>query len=406
MGKYIKLFNSHQAYEDFTESEDFILPNVSRCDFEKDVHYSPRPYDYTINYLTFEPLEDGTFSFTTNNIDYSLDEGKTWTTLIAGTNTPIINSGNKILWKTSGLTPTPSNGIGTFSSTGYFEVYGNIMSIVYGDNFETNKNFPVSFSNNFFTKLFLDCAKLTNAKNLILPATTLKLGCYKEMFRECTSLTTAPELPATTLTSSCYYSMFQDCTSLTTAPVLPAETLVAECYTRMFYNCSSLNYIEANFKSGLDASSCLSDWLSGVSSRGEFIKNPLLNISNVVGINYYIKVPDSWVITSSFTVLTINSNNEFTTNPVFWAYLTQTNKMLYVTLNNIQFSGTVAWNKSTQSIVYTGISGDKTLITSLKPSRDRSGDIISYSAKYTIQNMTLNVNDVIKYSYYYKDIQE
>lgn len=377
MGKYIKLFNSHQAYEDFTESEDFILPNVSRCDSEKDVHYTPKPYDYSINYLTFEPLEDGTFSFTTNNIDYSLDEGKTWTTLVAGANTPIINSGNKILWKADELTSTSSNGIGTFSSTGQFEVYGNVMSLVYGDDFENNKNFPASSSDNF-VRLFLNCSKLTNAKNLILPATTLELGCYKEMFR--------------------------DCILLTTAPVLPAEALVPECYTRMFYNCSSLNYVEANFKSGLDASSCLNDWLSGVSSHGEFIKNPLLSISNVADINYYIKVPDSWIITSSFTVLTINSNNEFTTNPVFWAYLTQTNKMLYVTLNNIQFSGTIVWNNST--IVYTGVSEDKTLITTLIPSRDRSGDIISYSAKYTIQNMTLNVNDVIKYSYYYKDIQE
>jgi hypothetical protein len=32
----------------------------------------------------------------------------------------------------------------------------------------------------------------------------LKPYCYYEMFRDCTSLTTAPELPATNLASYCY----------------------------------------------------------------------------------------------------------------------------------------------------------------------------------------------------------
>jgi hypothetical protein len=51
------------------------------------------------------------------------------------------------------------------------------------------------------------------------------------MFGFCTSLKNIPNiLPATTLpayenTYGVYYSMFKDCTSLTTAPALPAETL-------------------------------------------------------------------------------------------------------------------------------------------------------------------------------------
>ena len=35
--------------------------------------------------------------------------------------------------------------------------------------------------------------------------------CYYEMFANCTSLTSAPELHATTLTSNCYNNMFMDC---------------------------------------------------------------------------------------------------------------------------------------------------------------------------------------------------
>lgn len=55
-------------------------------------------------------------------------------------------------------------------------------------------------------------------------------NCYRNMFRECTSLTSAPALPATTLAGSCYDSMFYGCTSLAAAPALPATTLANGCY--------------------------------------------------------------------------------------------------------------------------------------------------------------------------------
>ena len=93
--------------------------------------------------------------------------------------------------------------------------------------------------------MFRNCTSLTTAPEL--PATTLAYGCYGDMFRGCTSLTTAPELPATTLAENCYGSvddvysgMFRDCTSLTTAPELPATTLALGCYNAMFRNCTSL----------------------------------------------------------------------------------------------------------------------------------------------------------------------
>lgn len=86
--------------------------------------------------------------------------------------------------------------------------------------------------------MFSGCASLTTAPEL--PATTLATNCYGYMFDNCTSLTTAPELPATTLADYCYSYMFRDCTSLTTAPELPATTLSTQCYQYMFYDCTSL----------------------------------------------------------------------------------------------------------------------------------------------------------------------
>ena len=81
---------------------------------------------------------------------------------------------------------------------------------------------------------------IVDASDLILPATTLTYGCYSNMFKGCTSLTTAPELPATTLASYCYEYMFYGCTSLVNAPELPATKLVDSCYQYMFNSCTSL----------------------------------------------------------------------------------------------------------------------------------------------------------------------
>ena len=87
----------------------------------------------------------------------------------------------------------------------------------------------------------------------------------------CRSLTTAPELPATTLANYCYWGMFMSCTSLTTAPALPATTLANFCYWGMFQRCTKLNYIKC-LATDISATSCTSNWVSGVASTGTFVK--------------------------------------------------------------------------------------------------------------------------------------
>ena len=76
---YLKLFNSHSDYEEY-EASGMILPNVSHCIQEVEVHYNPYvepPHDYSQDYLTFVALESGTFNFSGNSINYSLDNGFT-----------------------------------------------------------------------------------------------------------------------------------------------------------------------------------------------------------------------------------------------------------------------------------------------------------------------------------------
>lgn len=41
MGKYLKLFDTHSDYNTYINSQDKILPNVSYCENENEVHYNP-----------------------------------------------------------------------------------------------------------------------------------------------------------------------------------------------------------------------------------------------------------------------------------------------------------------------------------------------------------------------------
>ncbi len=187
--------------------------------------------DYSKQYLTFEALEDGTFQFV-KAIQYSLDNGNTWTSLAANTATPTVLAGKKIMWKG---TYTPQNATNNFSSTGRFNVEGNPSSVCYGDNF-INAN----LTNYAFCQMFKDCTKLVSAKRIYF-ASDLYQNCFMRMFMGCTSLIEIPTiLPALTLHPNCYYHMFDGCTSLLYCPQLPATSLAAGCYDGMFYNCSSI----------------------------------------------------------------------------------------------------------------------------------------------------------------------
>ena len=206
--------------------------------------------DYSQEYLTIKSLADNntiTWTFTGStpmqNVIYWSKNGTSWTSAIASTsNTPVslatLNKGEKMYLKGENVTYALSkSAYSHFNSDYEFNVYGNIMSLIYGDNFIGQTTLSSSYN---FVHIFKS-SKVVNVSNLILPATTLTSSCYNGMFYGCTSLTTAPVLPATTLASSCYSNMFQNCTSLTAAPELPATTLTGTyCYSYMFSGCTSL----------------------------------------------------------------------------------------------------------------------------------------------------------------------
>ena len=298
--------------------------------------FTPGPdvdVDYSKMYFTIESLEDSN-AISIQNVNcntlptfsYSTDNGQTWSSVTMtknGTqNIATIDTGNKVLFKgTNNNLALAYNQYNKFNGSKTFKAYGNVMSLLNGDNFKQNGEFSSTSQNNLIG-LFYEVTTLTDASNLVLPALSLKQSSYNGMFRGCSGLTNAPELPATTLAKGCYSSMFEGCINLDKAPELPATTLADECYQRMF--CMDRNsklttpkmtkspilraaYIGGNaykemFKGNgnLIEVTCLatsgrgtgtSDWLLNVSSTGVFRKD-----SSVTWDTGTSHIPSGWTV--------------------------------------------------------------------------------------------------------------
>lgn len=270
----------------------------------------PTTHDYSLDYFTIESLEDNndiqfymrSSSAPSITIQWSTD-GTNWNSYTSSTSSTAfttLNTGDKIMIKsTTNQYANGDNGNNSsrLASTKTINVYGNIMSLLYGDNFVGQTTLTAKYT---FRSLFYQ-GKIVDASNLILPATTLTEVCYFAMFNECTTLTAAPKvLPALTVTNRCYLNMFCDCTSLasveynmlpattlapecykgflartkiTIAPLLPATTLRNYCYQWMYNGCSRLNNITC-LATNISAYSCVDAWVIGVANSGTFYKAP------------------------------------------------------------------------------------------------------------------------------------
>lgn len=285
----------------------------------------PEPSGYEAQYMTMIAKSSGTFYFsgstTTNTISYSRDSGTTWSTpaRLVSIN---VSTNDKVMWKGT-LVPTETGGVSgscVFSaSTASFDVEGNAMSLLYGDNFKNQKDLTGKryALYNLFRK-----TKVVSAENMVLPATTLETYCYGRIFQDCTSLITAPQLPATTIAHGCYRSLFEGCTAMVNPPTeLPALVICNESYynmflrcskmtttptilatsfdtsgsgtqhcNAMFYGCSKVNYIKVAFES-VPNLNYLANWTQSVASSGTFVKKSALTLPR--GTN---GIPNNWTI--------------------------------------------------------------------------------------------------------------
>ncbi|MCQ2209989.1 MAG: leucine-rich repeat protein [Paludibacteraceae bacterium] len=158
-----------------------------------------------------------------------------------------------------------------------------------------------------YQEMFNLCTSLTEAPNE-LPATNLADYCYADMFHSCRALLQGPTLPATDLSEGCYSYMFYDCTSLLAIPALRATTLAKNCYKSMFKNCSSLFYVSISDCLSAFDNNYTSEWLSGVASVGIFICRDITQVSDIKrGANY---IPKGWYVGSYYVALSEDNINE------------------------------------------------------------------------------------------------
>ena len=214
----------------------------------------PGEKDYSSQYLTFILKENGFISWKTyaegneKTIYYSKDNGLTWSSvtsnydstpiILVNANEPIIFKGNNNSYARISYEEEYRN---SFVSYVEHEVEGNIMSLIYGDDFIGKTSFPDGSKYNL-SQLFFDDRKLVSAENLVLPARNLPEECYYDMFSNCTSLKKPPKKlePATALGKQCYCAMFAGCTSLIETPRFNLNTVSSGCCDDMFSYCTSL----------------------------------------------------------------------------------------------------------------------------------------------------------------------
>ena len=194
--------------------------------------------EVAIPYLTFtaDAEQTLTMSKAVATLEYSVNGGE-WKTL--GTTTVTFGGNNGDLRLRGKSSTGTANSTSDYSQIEFetdvdVACSGDIRTLVDYENYVT-----VSTTIARFCKLFKDCTNLTSAPQL--PAQILASSCYHSMFSGCTSLLAAPELPATSLANHCYCQMFMDCTNLISVPsILPAQELFWSCYYEMFMDCTSL----------------------------------------------------------------------------------------------------------------------------------------------------------------------
>jgi hypothetical protein len=224
------------------------------------------------DYLAFTASEPSTIAYSYSGpkgiLEYSFDtiEWKSWVNYLELTP-------NKTIYVRGKGWASWRDGYLRFRMTGKIAASGNILSLVYYDDFENQLSI---WNRAYFGTMFSDCTSLTQAPKL--PATILSEYCYEDMFSGCTGLAEAPELPAITLTTGCYSGMFRGCTGLTKAPRLPATNLAKDCYDSMFGGCTGL--IQApELPAMYLAETCYQYMFSGCTGLTEVQELPATNLA-------------------------------------------------------------------------------------------------------------------------------
>lgn len=229
-------------------------------------------------YLTFKVTNAGNivlYNPDGSGLMYYRLNGGSWDNGTSAGNTltlPVV-AGDIVEWKTTGYVKAGSSGRSPWrQTTAGIEIYGNLMSLKFGDEFNTKTSFNISGW--IFQRTFANITGLTSAENMYIPEnTTFQKYSAEYLFDGCTSLTKAPKIltrDSFTLYTRCFDYAFRNCTSLTKGPELLKTSVTNNAYLHMFYGCTNLNYVKCLLTS--PSTSNQDSWMYGVGSTGTFVK--------------------------------------------------------------------------------------------------------------------------------------
>lgn len=187
---------------------------------------------YNEQYLTLEAFDVDDkgmpgLEITNNGVDisYKVDDGS-WTSITSGSSATIgIAEGTKVMLKGNNNTLWVDDGNDAYcglvfvGSDASFKAYGNIMSLLAGDNFISSTTLNTGYTDQFHG-LFIDFAALKHAKDIVFPSNEATRA-YNEMFSGCANLEDVPVF----------------------CPAPAGRAAVTETYVNMFTSCDNLKYV-------------------------------------------------------------------------------------------------------------------------------------------------------------------
>ena len=220
-----------------------------------DNEYATRSYRH--QYFTTEALVNNcvfTLSIA-KNVNTSIVTGFyysrdriTWTPIlnVAGetqsVSLPAINTGEKYYWKGTNYALSQNGQYNEnktwknvhLSASQNFKVYGNMFSMLWGDDFIGKNYFPDDTTNYIYAGFFWNSAKLIDAQNLYFPGQHTKGYTHND----------ANDTPTSDEVINCFNDLFNGCSNLEYGPIIEMLTINGNSsIKRMFYGCGKLKSV-------------------------------------------------------------------------------------------------------------------------------------------------------------------
>jgi hypothetical protein len=311
MSKYLKKFKTHTEYQTYITGQSRVLPNVSYCEDNNDVHYNPRIPAIIVTY-NITDLENNSIVIYPNLICYEIDD------------VTYFPQEDVYVFK---FTETGVHTVKYFFNPEEYINYfisddDRVTSVIIEEGYKyigqwfcmncqniVNVSIPKSLTyiqNGFF----MNCSSLPTEGN-ILYADTVAVGCTDKtqttytirnntrfladyLFKNCTNLTHIT-LPDTLEANSIGGQVFNGCTSLESI-VIPRKVEVIE--NTAFDGCTSLNSV--TFEEGSQLTALQGGVFNGCSSLQHLEFPSTLNLlwnnefsgcSNLIDITFHSVVP-------------------------------------------------------------------------------------------------------------------